>query len=174
MYNNLFKNYSKNYLQYGGAKAKTVDQLKLKISTQYGKIVIFGVDDDEDKVIYFDNTSLPANTIVDGENKYILRSFKNSESPKFSSYKFEDFNVLDYFNHKDSVIEINGKRVRIGNYNFRSMILAQIQEQFNIGNAPEKKLAAPQLAAPHLAAPQLTLEQRVLKIEAILKRNNLQ
>ena len=169
MYNNLFKNYSKNYLQHGGAKAQTVDQLKLKINPQYGKVVIFGVDNDEDKVLYFDNTSLPANTIVDGENQYILRSFKNEENPKFSSYEFEDFNVLDYFNHKDNVIKINGKKVRINDHNFRSIILAQIQKQFNIGDAPEKKLAAPQLAAP-----QLTLEQRVSKIEEILRKNNLQ
>jgi len=173
MYNNLFKNYSKNYLQHGGAKAKTVDQLKLKISTQYGKIVIFGVDDDEDKVIYFDNTSLPANDVVNGENKYILRSFKNSENPNFNKLVFVDFNVLDFFNHKEDVIRIKGRKVNIGNHHFRSVILDQIQEQFNIGDAPEKKLAAPQLAAPQLAAPQLTLEQRVSKIEEILRNNNL-
>ena len=149
MYNNLFKNYSKNYLQHGGAKAKTVDQLKLKISTQSGKVVIFGVDNDEDKVIYFDNTSLPANDIVNGENKYILRSFKNSEHPNFNKLVFVDFNVLDFFNHKGDVIKIKDNvKVRIGNNYFRSMILAQIKKQFNIGDAPEKKLAAPQLAAP--------------------------
>ena len=171
MYNNLFKNYSKNYLQHGGAKAQTVDQLKLKINPKFGKIVIFGIDNDKDKVLYYQTSGLPATVVEDDKTKYTLRSFENSTYPTLKDMELIEFDVVQFFNREDSKLKIDGKHVYqgIGSIGARKQILAQIKKQFNIGDAPEKKLAAPQLAAP-----QLTLEQRVSKIEAILKRNNLQ
>jgi len=176
MYNNLFKNYSKNYLQHGGAKAQTVDQLKLKINPQYGKVVIFGLDNDKDKVLYYQTSAMPASVVENGKNKYSLISFENSTYPTLKNMDFIEFDVVQFFDREDPNLKINGKHVYqgIGSKSTRDVILAQIKEQFNIGDAPEKKLAVPQLAAPQLAAPQLTLEQRVSQIEEILRKNNLQ
>ena len=171
MYNNLFKNYSKKYLQDGGAKAQTVDQLKLKINPKFGKIVIFGIDNDKDKVLYYQTSGMPASVVEDGKTKYTLRSFENSTYPNLKDMELIEFDVVQFFNREDSNLKINGKRVYmgIGSISARKQILAQIQKQFNISDAPDKKLAAPQLAAP-----QLTLEQRVSQIEEILRKNNLQ
>ena len=106
MYNNLFDNYSKKYLQIGGVKAQTLDELEIYVTlsrNQRGQetITIIGLDENEDSVLHF-----RPNQILDmkkSESTWSPTKLQLLNMKLFS--RSAKFDTMEFFNAEEEYVK---------------------------------------------------------------------
>ena len=106
MYNNLFSNYSKKYLQIGGVKAQTLDELEIYVTlsrNQWGQetITIRGLDENKDSVLHF-----RPNQILDmkkSESTWSPTKLQLLNMKLFS--RSAKFDTMEFFNAEEEYVK---------------------------------------------------------------------